>query len=113
MDEATVDTYIASLADAEARRRMTEIRRIIHDTAADVGETISYGMPTFTTGGRRLVHVAAWKQHIAIYPVPTGDDTFERDIAPYRAARSTARFPMRRPLPHSLVERIVRLLAVS
>ena len=112
MDEATVDTYIASLADAEARRRMTEIRRIIHHMAPDVG-TISYGTPTVTTGGRRLVHVAAGKQHIAIYPVPTGDDTFERDIAPYRAARSTARFPMRRPLPHSLVERIVRLLAVS
>jgi hypothetical protein len=45
--------------------------------------------------------------------VPTGDDAFERDIAPYRAARSTARFRMRRPLPYNLVERIVRLVAVS
>ena len=95
-DQSTVDGYIAALDDAEARRRLTEIRRAIHAAIPDVVESISYDMPTFTTGGRRL-HVAAWKHHIAIYPVPTGDDAFEQDIAPYRAARSTARFPRRRP----------------
>jgi uncharacterized protein YdhG (YjbR/CyaY superfamily) len=105
-DESTVDGYIEALDSAEARNRLTGIRRIIHATVPDVVETISYGMPTFTTGGRRL-HVAAWKQHIAIYPVPAGDDAFERGIAPYRAARSTARFPMRQPLPYDLVERLV------
>jgi uncharacterized protein YdhG (YjbR/CyaY superfamily) len=67
MDEVTVDADMASLADAQAQRRMTEIRRIIHHMAPDVG-TISYGTPTVTTGGRRLVHVAAGKQHIAIDP---------------------------------------------
>jgi uncharacterized protein YdhG (YjbR/CyaY superfamily) len=105
-DESTVDGYIEALDDAEARSRLTEIRRIIHAKVPDVAEAISYGMPTFSAGGRRL-HVAAWKQHIAIYPVPAGDDAFERDIAPYRAARSTARFPMRQPLPYDLVERFV------
>jgi len=105
-DQSTVDGYIEALDDAEVRHRVTEIRRVIRETVPDVVETISYGMPTFTLGGRRL-HVAAWKQHIAIYPVPAGDDSFEQDISPYRAARSTARFPMRQPLPYDLVERLV------
>jgi uncharacterized protein YdhG (YjbR/CyaY superfamily) len=67
-------------------------------------------MPTFTVGGSALVHVAAWKQHIALYPVPTGDEAFERDIAPYRAAKSTARFPLRSPIPYDLIARLVVLL---
>ncbi|MBC7551284.1 MAG: DUF1801 domain-containing protein [Cellulomonas sp.] len=37
---------------------------------ASIDETISYQMPTVTLDGKYLVYVAAWKDHIGLYPVP-------------------------------------------
>ena len=53
------------------------------------------------------MHFAAWKNHLAVYPTPTGDQSFEQEIAPYRAAKSTVRFPLRKPIPYNLIERLV------
>ena len=74
---------------------------------------MSYQMPTFTLGGKHLVYVAAWKRHISVYPVPTGEAAFERDIAPYRAAKGTLRFPLNEPIPYDLIDRVMAQLVVS
>lgn len=105
----TVDDYIAGSAD-DVRERLDEVRRAIVAMVPGAGEVISYGMPTITLDGRRLVHFAGWKHYISIYPAPDGDADFERDIARYRAAQSTLRFPHAEPLPVELVERVVMLL---
>jgi uncharacterized protein YdhG (YjbR/CyaY superfamily) len=78
-----------------------------------VGETISYSIPTFTLEGKHLVYVGAWKNHVAVYPVPAGDAAFEAEIASYRAGRGTLRFPLRKPVPYDLIERLVGLLVAQ
>ena len=77
---ATVDEYIDSLPD-DVRPLMEGVRRSIHTVVPDIGETISYQMPTFTLDGKPLVHVAAWKKHIGLYPLPPMDDDLERHPA--------------------------------
>jgi uncharacterized protein YdhG (YjbR/CyaY superfamily) len=42
--------------------------------------------------------------------MPTGDEAFEREIAPYRTSKATARFPLAQPVPHDLITRMVALL---
>ena len=37
-------------------------------------EAISYQIPTFKLDGKPLIYVAAWKNHIAVYPIPDGDE---------------------------------------
>jgi uncharacterized protein YdhG (YjbR/CyaY superfamily) len=73
-------------------------------------ESISYQMPTFSVGGRRVVHVAGWKKHASIYPVPAGDAAFEELVGPYRAAKDAAHFRYDRPLPEDVVRAIVAVL---
>jgi uncharacterized protein YdhG (YjbR/CyaY superfamily) len=106
----TVDEYVAALPD-DARQVVEGIRATIRDTVPGVGERISYGMPTFLLDGQPLVHVAAWKRHVALYPLPqTVDDAdLERDVAPYRArdAKDTMRLPLGQPPPLDLVARLV------
>jgi uncharacterized protein YdhG (YjbR/CyaY superfamily) len=106
---ATIDEYISSFP-ADARAALEQVRQAIHEAAPTALETISYQMPTITLDGRSLVHFAAWAHHLGLYPVPAGDDEFERAVAPYRAAKSSVRFPLGEPLPTELVERIVGLL---
>jgi hypothetical protein len=46
-----------------------------------------------------------------VYPLPTADAGFEQELAPYRAAKSTARFVLSQPVPYDLIERLAVLLA--
>ncbi len=112
MVASDVDDYIASFPP-DVRDMLQEIRRRIHAVVPDTQETISYRMPTFTVGARSLIHLAAWESHVSIYPVPAADAALEAELAPYRGARSTAKFPLAQPIPYDLVERVVALLAAQ
>ena len=101
-----VDAYIAGYPP-EVRERLQKIRETIRSVAPEAEETIKYGMPTYVFAGN-LVYFAAYKRHIALYPVPAGDAAFQEALAQYRAEKSTVRFPHGRPIPLDLVEKLVR-----
>jgi uncharacterized protein YdhG (YjbR/CyaY superfamily) len=108
----SVDAYIGSYPP-EVQPILHEVRRTIRRAIPDAEEAISYGIPTFTLGGRYVVYFAGWKGHVSIYPVPGGDEAFEREIAPYRSGKGTLRFPLGRPIPYELIARLARLLAAG
>jgi uncharacterized protein YdhG (YjbR/CyaY superfamily) len=107
---STVDEYIASFPP-DVRVLLEGVRRAIHRAVPEAGERIGYGMAIVTLDDSYLIAFAGWKSHIGLYPAPTGGPDFERRAAPYRAARSTARFPLADPLPYDLVEEMAALLA--
>jgi uncharacterized protein YdhG (YjbR/CyaY superfamily) len=102
---ATVDEYEQALP-ADVRPLLEHVRRSIRTVVPDVGETISYSMPTFTLDGTPLVHVAVWKRHIGVYPLPEMDDDLARDVEPYRGTPDTLRLPLD-DVPFELLERLV------
>ena len=104
----TIDEYISSFP-ADIQVMLEQVRRTIRNAVPAAGETISYGMPTITFNGRDLVSFAAWKHHIGLYPLPAVDDALALDLAPYRAAKSTVRFPLSKPIPYDLIARLVAL----
>ena len=57
------------------------------------------------------MYFAGWKHHVAVYPIPSADEAFERELAPYRAAKGTLKFPLKQPIPFDLIERVAVLLA--
>jgi len=103
----TIDQYIKSFPKS-VQILLQETRRSIREAAPAAEETISYGIPTFKLEGRGLVSFAGWKHHIAMYAVPKGDRAFRKEIAPYRAAKSSVHFPIGQPIPHDLVRKIVK-----
>ncbi len=106
---ATIDQYIRTFPE-DVQVILEEVRRRIRNVVPEAGETISYQIPTMTLSGRHLVYFAAWKHHISVYPVPPVDESFEQELAPYRAGRGTVRFPLNKPIPYGLIERLVALL---
>lgn len=102
-----IDEYIAGFPE-QVREILEEIRRTIRQAAPDAEEAIKYGMPTFTLKGN-LVSFAAYKKHIGLYPAPTGSEEFNQELAPYRAAISSVRFPFDKPIPFPLITQIVEL----
>ena len=108
----TIDGYIAAqppAAQAALRELIDRIRRSVPEAE----ETISYDIPTFKLHGKSFVHIAAWQKHISVYPIPHGDARFEQGIAPYRAGKGTLHFPIGKPLPHELIDDVVKLLVAQ
>ena len=60
-----VDAYIAKAA-AFARPVLEHIRERVHAAVPDVEETIKWGAPSFTLGGKILLMTAAFKAHAAL-----------------------------------------------
>jgi uncharacterized protein YdhG (YjbR/CyaY superfamily) len=105
----TIDQYISSFPE-DVQIILEAVRRSIRNVVPAAGEAISYRIPAITLDGRRLVYFAAWKHHIALYPLPEADEALERELAPYLAAKATVRFSFREPIPYDLIERLVALL---
>ncbi len=103
----SMDKYLASFPE-EIRKKLEEMRAAIKAAAPDAEEMISYQMPTFDMNGRHLVHFSAWKNHIGLYPIPSGDAAFQKEISPYKGAKSSLKFPMDKPLPLKLIRKIVK-----
>ena len=105
----SIDEYIAGFP-ADVRAILEEVRATIREAAPQAEETIKYQMPTFTLEGN-LVHFAAFKKHIGLYPAPTGIDEFRNELSAYEGGKGSVRFPLDRPIPFDLVGSIVRFRA--
>jgi len=100
----TIDEYIAAFPE-DIQKRLQEMRTVIHETAPQAFEKISYQMPTFDLNGN-LVHFAAAKNHIGFYPTPSGIEAFKGELAAYVSSKGAVQFPLDRPLPLDLVRRM-------
>ncbi|MEU1969604.1 DUF1801 domain-containing protein [Micromonospora sediminicola] len=106
---ATIDDYIAS-CPPPVQTRLRKIRKTIMSAAPGSKQGIKYNMPTIMLDDLPLVHFAAWKHHIALYPIPESDASFAKAVAPYRGDKDAAKFPHGDDLPLELIERITKIL---
>lgn len=103
----TIDEYIEGFPP-EVQITLEEMRQTIRRAAPEAEETISYQMPTFKLKGKSLVYFAAFKNHIGFYPIPSGIEAFKRELAPYKQGKGSVQFPLDKPIPYDLVDKIVR-----
>jgi uncharacterized protein YdhG (YjbR/CyaY superfamily) len=101
-----IDEYITGFPE-DIQEKLRALRGAIRKAAPEATEAIRYGIPTFRLNGN-LVHFAASKNHIGFYPTPSGISRFQKELSAYSTGKGTVRFPLDRPVPYELVERIVR-----
>ena len=101
----SIDEYIASFPE-DIQKILEQVRTTIKDAAPEAEETIKYAIPTFTFKGN-LVHFAAFKNHIGLYPTPHAIETFEKELAVYKSAKGSIQFPLGKPIPYNLITKIV------
>ena len=104
----SIDEYIATFPE-DVQKTLEELRSTIKASAPDAKETISYNIPTFTLNGKYLIYFAGWKNHISIYPIPTGSKEFNKEVSKYVEGKGTLKFPIDKPLPLKLITKMVKL----
>jgi len=101
-----VDTYLLACAPA-VQEILENIRRIILKAAPGAWQGMAYGMPAYKTNGKPLVYMAAYKNHIGFYAIPSGHQKFESELAAYKQGKGSVQFPLNKAIPYDLIERIV------
>jgi uncharacterized protein YdhG (YjbR/CyaY superfamily) len=103
-----VDAYLAGFPDAVGRH-LAQVRAVVRRAAPKAQETISYRIPAYKQDGV-LVYFAAHTAHIGLYPITLAvRKELGPALAPYLAGAATARFPHERPIPRTLIARIVKI----
>jgi uncharacterized protein YdhG (YjbR/CyaY superfamily) len=102
----TIDDYIAEFP-RDVQVLLEQVRNTIGKAAPPAQEAIKYQIPTFTLNGN-LVHFAAFKNHIGFYPGPSGIKEFQDALSSYTGAKGSVQFPFDKPMPLSLITRIVK-----
>ena len=104
----SMDEYIAA-CPKETHERLQAIRTAVKRIAPDAKEKISYQIACFELNGKNLIHFAGWKKHVSLYPIPAGDEAFEKSISNYVDGKGTLKFPLDAPLSIQLIEKVVKL----
>lgn len=104
---ASIDAYIADFTE-NTQQALAQLRATIRQAAPHATETIKYAMPTFVQDGGNLIHFAAFKRHIGLYPAPVALEAFAAELSAYKTSKGAVQFPLGQPLPLGLITRIVQ-----
>ena len=109
----TVDEYLAAVPEP-ACSTLKEIRAAIRAAApTETTEIISYGMPMYKYKGPLLGFVA-YPKHCSLFLATSSLlKMFKSELSHHQTSKGTIRFPTDKPLPASLVKKIVKARAAQ
>ena len=107
-DSNSVAKYFSRLPEP-AKSTLQSVRAaILSACPRETIETISYGIPTFKHNGS-ICAIAAFKDHCSLFPMSYFViDKFRVQLGRFEVSKGTVRFPIDKPLPASLLKKIVK-----
>ena len=104
--QATIDEYINS-QDEVIRDQLQCVREAIRDELPNATEKISWSMPTYWQG-HNIIHFAAQKKHIGLYPGPEAVERFADKLeeAGCKYSKGSIQIPYSDELPLDLISAI-------
>ena len=103
----THDDYLAAVTE-DNRAALQKLRKAIMRAAPKAEECISYQLPAFRLNGKFLVAYGAATNHCAFYPGSTVK-ALKDELKGYDTSKGTIRFPANKPLPSTLVRKLIKL----
>ncbi len=101
----TIDKYILS-QDEDKQEDLRRIRQILRRALPEAEERISWSMPTYWKK-HNILHCAASKKHIGLYPGPEAVIHFAEELQGYKTEKGTIRIPYGK-IDVELIEKIAK-----
>ena len=99
-----IQDYISKF-DEPRRAHLKAIYEALKQVLMQAQERMTYGMPTFYRG-RNIIHFAANKNHLGLYPGPEAIEAFQEELREFKTSKGAIQFPWNQELPISLIQRI-------
>src|SRR2546427_10400761 len=103
---ASVAAYLRAMPPGP-RAALQKLRKTIKAAAPEATEGISYGIPMFKHHGM-LVGYAAFKDHCSLFMSTYVTRALTKELAAYDTSKGTIRFTADKPLPTTLVRKLVK-----
>ncbi len=105
----TIEEYLAALP-TDQREVLERLHTVIVSAVPDPKEAIKTGVPAIRYRGKTVVGFGATQKHISLY-VMYGEalEVLKEDLLPYETSNTVIRFSSDRPLPASLVRKVVAM----
>jgi uncharacterized protein YdhG (YjbR/CyaY superfamily) len=101
-----IDHYLESVTPSQ-KEVLHHIRSVIHEVIPEAEEVIGYGMPTFKYKGKNVVHFAAFKDHMSLFPTAEPIEELKEQLSNFKTSKGTIQFTLDNPLPDQLVKDLV------
>ena len=102
----SIGEYIAAQVEV-LRPRLQRVYDVIREAIPEAEERISWSMPTFWKG-RNLIHFAAFRKHIGLYPGEEATAAFAEKLTGFAVSKGAIRLPHDRELPEELIREIAQ-----
>ena len=107
MSKQEIDRYLAQVEEPK-RSTLERLRETIANVVPEAEQGIAYGMPAFRMNGKVVAGFAAFKNHLSYVPhsgsvIPALGD----EVAGYTHTAGSLHFPVDKPLPKSLVKKLI------
>ena len=102
----TIDSYITGQPDS-VRPLLHQVRDAIRTVLPDAEERISWSMPTFWKK-HNIIHFAAFKNHIGLYPGVEAMEHFADRLKEYKTSKGAVQFQYSKPIPLELIAEIAK-----
>jgi len=97
----TIEEYIAEQPE-DTQVILKKVRETIRAVAPDAAEKIAWRMPSFWQG-EYLIHFAAFKKHLGIFPGELANIPFKERFAGYSTSKGAIQFPYDKPIDYQLI----------
>ena len=105
--EQEIDLAGLRLQPEEVRQFLRDIRAAIRAALPEAEERIAWSMPTFWKQ-YNIIHFAASKNHVGLYPGPEAVREFAERLEGYKTSKGTIQLPYNRPVPVELISDLAR-----
>lgn len=102
----TIDAYIEAQPE-NIRETMYKLRDTLRAALPDAEERISWSMPTYWKK-HNIIHFAAHKKHIGLYPGDKAIEHFADRLKEYKTSKGAVQLPYDKPLPLDLIMDIAK-----
>lgn len=103
----TIDEYLAVVSD-DQRAALEKLRKTIRSAAPKAEECLTYGICAFRQNGL-LIGFGASAKHCALYLMNGSTvKAFQEELKDYDTSKGTIRFAADKPLPATLVRKLVK-----
>lgn len=104
---SVIDDYLADLPNSQ-REELNRVRAIVKQAVPDTEETMGYGIPTLKYNGKNLIHFAAFKDHLSLFPTDGPIAELEDRLAKFKTGKGTLQFTEEDPIPKDIIQELVR-----
>lgn len=102
----TIDTYIAEQTES-VQLILNQVRATLRAVLPDAEERISWRMPTYWKE-HNIIHFAAFKMHVGIYPGDKAMEHFADRLTEYKTSKGALQIPYTKTLPLDLIAEIAK-----